>query len=122
MKQPDKPLYWYGRTYKDYLKFPEAVQDDAGYQLDRVQRGLDPLNFEPVPLVGSGTYEIRVNEDGDTYRVFYVAKFEEAVYVLHCFQKKSKRGIATPKKELAVARKRYSEVVHSRAASKETGQ
>ena len=67
-QQDDKPLYWCGRTYKDYLKFPDAVQDDAGYQLDRVQRGLDPLNFKPVPLVGSGTYEIRVNEDGNTYR------------------------------------------------------
>ncbi len=111
-----KPLFWYASTYKDYIAFPEEVQDDAGFQLDRVQQGLDPLDFSSESGVGGGVYKIRVRERGDTYRVFYVAKFEEAVYVLHCFKKKSSRGIATPKKDLDLARQRYKEVVASRPA------
>lgn len=66
------------------------------------------------PEIGSGAREIRV-EDGDAYRVIYVAKFEEAIYVLHAFQKKSKKGIATPKKDLDLAKARYTQLVQRRA-------
>jgi len=114
----DKPLHWCGSTYKNYRAFPEAIQDDAGYQLGRVQQGLTPRNFGSEPKVGSGVYKIRVYEGGDMYRVFYVARFEEAVYILHCFKKKSTQGIATPKKDLDLVKKRYAEVVQTRPALK----
>lgn len=112
----DKPLYWCASSYKDYTALPEAVQDDAGFQLDRVQKGLDPLDFAPMPQIGSGAMEIRVDEGGDTYRVFYVAKFEEAIYVLHAFQKKSKTGRSTPRRDLELARRRYRVVAAERPA------
>ncbi len=113
-----KPVYWCGSSYEDLLALPRPVQHDAGYQLHRVQEGKDPRDFAPVPSVGRGVYEIRVAEDRDTYRVFYVAKFEEAVYVLHAFKKKSTKGIATPKRHLTLAAKRYRDVVRDRPALK----
>ncbi len=102
-----KPVYWCGSSYEDLLALPRPVQHDAGYQLHRVQEGKDPRDFAPVPSVGRGVYEIRV-----------VAKFEEAVYVLHAFKKKSTKGIATPKRHLTLAAKRYRDVVRDRPALK----
>jgi phage-related protein len=101
---------------KDLLAFPDRALREAGYQLGFVQLGEDPTNFSPMPQIGSGVFEIRVDEDTDTFRVLYVAKFEEAIYVLHCFKKKSKRGKATPKKDLNKAIERYKEVVQNRPA------
>ena len=111
-----KPLYWHGTSYDDFRAFPEAVQDDAGFQLDRVQQGLMPTHFSPEPRVGPSVYKIKVRERGEAYRVFYIAKFQEAVYVLHCYHKKSTRGKDDPKTELDKARKRYQEVAAERPA------
>ena len=111
-----KPLYWCGSSYKDYLTFPAAVQDDGGYQLDRIQQGLDPLDFAPAPAIGAGVYKIRVRDGGDTYRVLYLANFDEAVYVLHCYKKKSTQGIATPRKDVIRAKRRYKNVIAARPA------
>ncbi len=113
-----KPLFWLRSSYKDYIAFPEDVQDDAGHQLELVQRGLDPLDFQPMPEIGPGVIEIRVDEDRETYRVFYVARFEEAVYILHAFKKKSKKGKATPKHDLEVARQRYKNLINYRASAR----
>ena len=89
---------------------PAEIRSDAGYQLDMVQRGEMPKDFKPMPDVGSGVMEIRVHGDNE-YRVFYVARYEEAVYVLHCFVKKTQ---ATRKDDLDLARRRYSALIESR--------
>jgi len=80
-------------------KAPADIRSDAGYQLELVQRGEPPADFRPMPDVGSGVMEIRLH-GGNEYRVFYVARFEEAVYVLHCFVNKTK---ATRKADLDMA-------------------
>lgn len=87
--------------------FPGDVRRAAGFQLYRVQRGLEPLDWKPMPSVGAGSCEIRIREDSGAYRVLYVAKFEDAIFVLHCFQKKTQ---ATSKRDLDLAAKRYREL------------
>ena len=77
---------------------PANIRSDVGYQLDMIQRGESPEDFKPMPDVGSGVMEIRVHGDNE-YRVFYVARYEEAVYVLHCFVKKTQstqRNVSGP--------------------------
>ncbi len=74
--------------------------------MERVQRGLDPFDWKPMPAVGAGVREIRVREESGAYRVLYVAKFEETVLVLHCFQKKTQ---ATSRRDIELAAKRYRE-------------
>lgn len=74
----------------------------------RVQRGLEPFDWKPMPTVGSGVREIRVRDDSGAFRVLYIAKLEDAVYVLHCFQKKTQ---ATAKRDLDLAAKRYRELM-----------
>lgn len=76
--------------------FPELAKRKAGYQIDRVQKWLEPDDFKPMTTVGESVYEIRVKEPSGAFRVIYVAKFEKFVYVLHYFQKQTQR---TPKKE-----------------------
>ncbi len=114
---PRKPVRWWGASRRDLRSFPAEVRTDIGFNLDLVQRGQMPEHFDYLSAIGSGVIEIKVNYDRDTYRTLYVAKFEEAVYVLHAFQKKSTKGKQMPKKERELAAKRYAEVVaHRRAA------
>lgn len=80
---------------------------DAGYQIDRVQRGLEPDDFKPMTSVGKSVYEIRVQEPSGAFRVIYIAKFEKSVYVLHCFQKKTQR---TSKKDIELAKSRFRDL------------
>jgi phage-related protein len=70
-------------------QFPEDARNDAGYQLDKVQRGEPPVDFKPMPSIGKGVEDLRVWDDSGTYRVVYAARLADAVYVLHAFQKKS---------------------------------
>ncbi len=114
-----KPLYWHRSSKRDYDRFPENVQDDAGYQLHRVQIGKAPYNFDALPEIGSGVMEIKVDYAGDTYRAVYVAKFEEAVYVLDAFQKKSPRGKKLPRNIQGRLRQRYKEVKKYRPARRQ---
>ena len=79
--------------------------------MDRVQRGLTPYDWKPMATVGSGVREIRVRDESGAYRVLYVAKLEDAVYVLHCFQKKTQ---ATSKRDIDLAAKRYRELMKER--------
>ena len=111
-----KPIHWCASSHKDLLGFPKGVRQDAGYQLHLVQTGQDPLECSPLPHLGRGVMEIRVDEDTDTYRVIYIAKLEEAVYVLHCFQKKSKKGKKIPKPDENVIKLRYKDVIRTRPA------
>jgi len=88
-------------------EFPEDARHDAGYQLDKVQRGEQPVDFKPMPSIGKGVEELRVWDDSGTYRVVYAARFADAVYVLHAFQKKTQ---ATSKRDIELAKKRYIEL------------
>jgi len=93
-----------GDSLKSIRDFPEDARQDVGYQLDKVQRGDQPDDFKPMSVIGKGVEEIRVSEPSGAYRVIYVARRVEAVYVLHAFQKKTQ---ATQKKDLEIARLRY---------------
>ena len=107
---PDKPVFWIGSAREDLRAFPNEARYKAGVQLRALQRGEAPIDFKPMSTVGRGTFEIRARTD-DAYRVFYVAKFEEAVYVLHAFQKKTQR---TSKQDIKLGQQRYKEMLRHR--------
>jgi len=106
----EKPIVWIGSSRDDLRRFPRAARRKAGLELRAVQRGLEPTNFKSIPSVGSGVYEIRIHAH-DAYRVFYVAKFEEVIYVLHAFQKKTQK---TAKHDIEIGRQRYRTVQRQR--------
>jgi|SRR5687767_8556521 phage-related protein len=106
-----KSIEFLGDSLDCLREFPKQTRREAGFQLDRVQRNLQPFDWKPMSTVGAGVREIRIRDDTGAYRVLYVAKFEDAVYVLHCFQKKTQ---TTPKRDIDVAEKRYRELVKER--------
>ncbi len=110
-KDKEKEIRWVGSAYADLVGFPDEPRRDAGFQLSKVQSGLEPEDWKPFDDVGAGTREIRIRDSSGTFRVMYVAKFEEAVYVLHCFQKKTQ---ATSKQDKEIAEMRYRAVVNAR--------
>ena len=101
----EKPVIWIGSSYKDLVAMSEDVQDVIGFVLNRVQRGLPHPSIKPLKGL-PGVQEIRANVATDTYRAVYAVNLGEAIYVLHVFQKKSKRGSETPKPDLDVIRAR----------------
>ncbi len=103
----DKRIDWLGNSRRDIRAFPADARRDAGFQLRRVQQGLEPTYWKPMAAVGSGVREIRIHTEGE-HRVFYVATFAEAVYVLHAFKKRTRK---TPHRELELARKRFRALV-----------
>ncbi len=111
----DKEIRWLGSAYDDLLGFPYEPRREAGFQLGKVQSGLDPDDWKPFDDVGAGTREIRIKDAQGIFRVMYVAKFEEAIYVLHCFQKKTE---ATSKKDKDIAEARYRAIVRERKMTK----
>ncbi len=111
----EKEIRWVGSSCDDLLVFPEDSRREAGFQLGKVQAGLEPTDWKPFDDVGAGTKEIRVKDASGIYRVMYLAKFEEAIYVLHCFQKKTQ---ATSKHDKAIAHARYRAVVSARKATR----
>jgi len=111
----EKPLAWLGASLEDVRAFPEDARRAAGYQLGRVQQGLLPTDWKPMTTVGPGVIEIRVHTPVE-HRVFYVAKFEEAVYVLHAFEKRT-RQTAPP--DIELARKRLADLLRRRAQKRE---
>ncbi len=106
----DRRLSWVGTSLSDTQDFPDATRRVIGYQLRRVQQGLMPSDWKPMSSVGGGVIEIRVHSQTE-HRVLYVAKFQEAVYVLHAFEKKSRRS---RKADLDLARSRLKEVEANR--------
>lgn len=97
-----------GSSLADLRCFPDPAKRESGYQIDKVQNGLEPDDWKPMETVGAGVKEIRVRDDSGTYRVLYVAKFEETVYVLHCFKKTTPK---TSKGDKDIAAKRYKDLV-----------
>jgi phage-related protein len=106
----DKPLWWVGTSLEDLRAFPEAARREAGYQLRRLQAGLLPDDWKPMASIGAGVAEIRVHS-GVEHRVFYVAKFEEAIYVLHAFEKRTRQ---TRQADLTLARRRLADLIRTR--------
>jgi phage-related protein len=102
-----RPVRFLGDSLKCLRDFPEDARYDAGYQLGKVQRGEQPDDFKPMPSVGKGVEEIRVTDDSGAYRVIYLARRAEAVYVLHAFQKKTQ---ATSRKDIDMAKKRLAQL------------
>jgi phage-related protein len=103
-----KPVEFRGSALDDLRAFPAAARREAGYQLDQVQRGREPDDWKPMNAVGRGVREIRIRDAAGAFRVLYVAKFDDAVYVLHCFQKKTQK---TTKADLNLAAQRYRELL-----------
>jgi phage-related protein len=103
-----KPVHFVGTSREDIRELPDSAQETAGFQLFKVQQGKDADDWKPMPAVGSGVREIRVRDESGAYRVFYVAKFEEAVYVLHVFEKRSQK---TARADLVLGKSRYAELL-----------
>lgn len=103
-----KPLQFRGSSKKDFLGFPENVRVDGGHQLYLIQKGETADDWKPITTVGRGCYEIRIDEDANAYRIIYVAKFENAIYVLHAFQKTTRK---TSQSDIDLARDRYAMLV-----------
>jgi phage-related protein len=113
---PDKPLFWLGSSRNDLKAFPPDARRVAGFQLRRVQQGLEPNDWKPMPTVGPGVREIRIHT-GLEHRVFYVAKFTEDVYVVHAFEKRTRK---TAKQDLELARDRFRALVMKRRTDNST--
>src|SRR6185503_7379344 len=107
-----KTITWLGDTHSKIKSCPDIVRQQIGYNLDKVQKGMDPCDWKPMNSVGKGAKEIRIHEENE-YRVFYVAKFEESVYVLHSFVKKTEQ---TTQKDIELGKKRYAEMLKMRRA------
>ena len=107
-----KNLFWIGSSLDDVREFPDDARREAGHQLHLVQLGLDADDWKPLPSVGAGVREIRIHT-GVEYRVFYIAKFSEAVYVLHAFEKKSQR---TAQSDIDLGRRRLRDLLAVRRA------
>ena len=111
---PLKPLAWSGSALDDLKAFPDDARQRAGFELYRLQQGLEPTDWKPMSAVGAGVREIRI-QTGRAFRVLYVAKFAEAVYVLHAFEKKSQR---TAKRDLDLAQARLAELLRRRRSQR----
>lgn len=104
-------LEFVGRSKSELDAFPKSARRKAGFQLKFVQLGSDPSDWKPMRSVGSGVVEIRLHDQSGEFRVIYVAKFADAVYVLHCFEKKSQK---TSRSDIEIAAARYREVISKR--------
>ena len=112
MSDKEKPLYWVGSSKRDLVALPVDVRRFFGHALHLAQNGERHAAAKTLKgFGGAGVLEIVEDDSGGTYRAVYTVKFEEAVFVLHCFQKKSKSGIATPKKDM--------EIIHARLKAAE---
>lgn len=107
-----RELVFLGRSRKDLDRFPERARTAAQLQLMLVQEGLEPNDWKPMSTIGSGVNEIRIHDSSGAFRVIYIAKLKDAVYVLHCFEKQSKK---TSRQDLELASSRYRQLVRGGA-------
>ncbi|NTF31310.1 type II toxin-antitoxin system RelE/ParE family toxin [Rhizobium skierniewicense] len=103
-----KAIRFRGNALGDLRAFPETARREAGYQLDKVQHEQMPTDWKPMGTIGKGVQEIRIRDESGAFRVVYIAKFSNAIYVLHCFQKKTQK---TGKADIDLAAKRYSDLM-----------
>ena len=103
-----KPVCFLGDSLKRLRDFPDDARQDAGHQIDLVQRGRQPDDFKPMPSIGKGVEELRIWDDSGTYRVMYTARIMNAVYVFHAFQKKTQ---VTSKRDIDIAKDRYAQLM-----------
>ncbi|EBL7064850.1 type II toxin-antitoxin system RelE/ParE family toxin [Salmonella enterica] len=104
----EKEIRWVGSSLEDLLAFLITVRKAVGYQLHKIQYGIEPDDWKPFSEIGAGVNEIRIRDNNGIYRVMYVAKFEEALYVLHSFQKQTQQ---TSQYDKNIARTRYNRVM-----------
>ncbi len=110
MNGSDRPVIWVGSSRRDLRGFPREVRREIGQALYAAQQGETDPSAKPLKGFGGGSVlEIVVDQEGGTWRAVYTVRYREAIYVLHAFQKKSKRGIATPKKDIDLIRHRLAE-------------
>lgn len=102
-----KKIFWLGSSFDDLLEFSKPAKQNAGYNLDKIQRGQDPIDWKPMTSVGKGVKELRIHSENE-YRVIYLAQRTEGIYVLHSFVKKTEQ---TSLKDIALAKKRFKEVI-----------
>lgn len=102
-----KAVRFVGTARNDLAAFPEAARRRAGYELFMLQVGREPASFKPLANIGPGVSEIRVRDETGAFRVIYAARFERAIYVLHAFQKKTRKA---PQADIVLATKRYREI------------
>ena len=107
MRSGAKPIQWLGDSLDRLRRFPHAARREIGYQLSLIQNGRSASDWKPIPVVGAGVIEIRVHAEGE-YRMFYVAKFEDAVYVLHVFVKKTRKASSL---DIELGKRRYRELL-----------
>ncbi len=103
-----KKVVWQGSSKADLKSFPPSIVDAAGYQLFRVQSGLDPDDWKPMPSIGQGVREIRLRDGAGAFRIIYIATRPQGIYVLHCFQKKSQK---TSAQDIQLARERLKSIL-----------
>jgi phage-related protein len=108
MSERSKPMEFRASALQDLRAFPISARREAGYQLDQVQQGRDPDDWKPMGAIGQGVREIRIRETGGAFRVIYVAKLKAAIYVLHCFQKKTQK---TSREDISLAARRYKDLL-----------
>ena len=106
-----KKIAFIGRVLDVIRAFPDGARREAGHQLDKVQHGEAPADWKPMQSIGVGVKEIRITDTDGIYRVIYVAKFEEAVYVLHAFKKKAQK---TSHQDIQKAKRAYRQILEDR--------
>ena len=106
-----RPLVWIGDALETLQRFPEDVKDEIGFALFQAQNGKKHINAKPLTGFGSGVLEVISDHRGDTFRAVYTVRLAGRMYVLHAFQKKSKTGIATPKTEIELIRRRLKRAI-----------
>lgn len=105
-----KSITWLGDTLKEVRRYPDIIKKELGYNIEKLQHGGEPVDWKPMPSVGLGAKEIRVHSVNE-YRVIYVAKFKESIYILHSFIKKTQK---TEQKDINKAKVRYKEMLKLR--------
>ena|SRR5207253_7277410 len=110
-----RPVRFMGDSREVLRELPDEVKSEIGFALERVQQGKMPVNAKPLKGIAPGVLEIVSDFKGGTFRAVYTVRFPRAIYVLHVFQKKSKRGIATPKREIDLVKRRLAQVVELEA-------
>ena len=105
-----KSVEFCGDSIDALRAFPEGAKREAGYQIDKVQHGEEPDDWKPMATIGGGVKEIRIRDEAGAFRVIYLAKLADALYVLHCFQKKTQQ---TSERDIRLARKRFKELMEA---------